>query len=122
MKSYVHHVPGRLRVRIPALRNNPYEIENVSAILNIRGTYKIKANPLTGSLVITYNPDMITAHQLLDIMVAQGYYRADQTITLDAKLNRASHRAARKVSKAMFGWAVGRLLEAKGLSLIAAFI
>ena len=122
MKYYVHHTPGRLRVRIPSLRNNSRKVETVKALLTVSGTETIKANTLTGSVVVTFDPEAIQPHDLLDLLKRSGFYREDRSVTLDAKLQHASNRAARKVSRAMFGWTVGRVLEAKGLSLIAALI
>ena len=122
MQYYVHHVPGRLRIRIPSLRNNPTRAEEVKALLNVAGTHKIKVNSLTGSVVIHFDRHRVSADNLLDRLKTNGFYREDRTVTLDAKLRQASSKAGRKVSRAMFGWAVGRVLEANGLSLIAAFI
>ena len=121
-KHYVHHVPGRLRVRIPFLKNNPQKIDEVRSVLDIHGTHKTKVNPLTGSIVITYDSDNVSAQCILDVLKSNGYFHQDRSIALDTQMNRTSSRAARKISKAMFGWAVGRVLEANGLSLIAAFI
>jgi len=122
MKYYVHYTPGRLRVRIPCLRKNHRKVETVKALLDVHGTETINANTLTGSVVVTFDPDALTPQELLDLLKDNGFYREDRTITLDTQLQKKSSRVARKVSRAMFGWAVGRVLEANGLSLIAAFI
>lgn len=122
MNYYVHHTPGRLRVRIPLLRNNHRKVETVKTLLTVPGTETIKANALTGSVVVTFDQDALAPQELLDLLKDNGFYSEDRAITLDKKLHHTSKRAARKVSRAMFGWAVGKVLEAKGLSLIAAFI
>lgn len=122
MKYYVHHTPGRLRIRIPSLRNNPCKVKKTKTILNVSGTQETTVNPLTGSVVITYDPDRITAQHLLGVLKNNGFYSEDQTVTLDTQLQQASNKAARKVSRAMFGWAIGRMLEANGLSFIAVLI
>ena len=122
MKYYVHHIPGRLRVRIPSLKKDPRKIEDIKAILQINGIQKTRVNPLTGSVVINYDPDILTSRYLLDVLKTSGYFREDQIFTLDTQIEMASNRAAKKVGRAIFGWAIGRVLESNGLSLIAAFI
>jgi len=122
MKYYVHHIPGRLRVRIPSLKKDPRKIEDIKAILQINGIQKTRVNPLTGSVVINYDPDILTSRYLLDVLKTSGYFREDRIFTLDTQIEMASNRAAKKVGRAIFGWAIGRVLESNGLSLIAAFI
>jgi copper chaperone CopZ len=122
MKYYIHHVPGRLRVRIPSLQKDPRKIEDIKAILQINGIQNTKVNPLTGSIVINYDPDILTNRYLLDVLKTSGFFREDRIVTLDTQIETASNRAAKKVGRAVFGWAIGRVLESNGLSLIAAFI
>jgi Heavy metal associated domain 2 len=119
---YVHHIPGRLRIRIASLRNNPRQIDTVRTLLDVNGAEKIRVNPLTGSVVVTYDPEAISGQALLGMLEANDFFHEDRSITLDAQLQQASTHAARKVGRAMFGWAVGRVLEANGLALLAAFI
>jgi hypothetical protein len=122
MKFYLHHVPGRLRVRIPNLRNNAEMSAQVKKLLCINGTRQVSVRPLTGSVTVTYDPAVIGAADLLGLLKDNGLFQEDRVVTLDSQLRRATDNAARKVSRAAFGWAVGRVLEANGLSLIAAFI
>jgi hypothetical protein len=52
MSYYVHHVPGRLRVRIPEIRNNPLLADEIREILDIPGIFELTMNEVTGSMVI----------------------------------------------------------------------
>lgn len=122
MQYYVHHIPGRLRIRIPSLRNNPRQIDTVKTLLDIKGAEKIRVNQLTGSVVITYDLDGISAQALLGVLKDNDFFHEDHSITLDKQLQQVSHQAARKVGRAIVGWVVGRVLEANGLALLAAFI
>lgn len=122
MKYYVHHTPGRLRIRIPSIRSNPYRADKVKALLNVNGVERIEVNSLTGSVVVAYDMDAVSAQGLLGILKEGGFYSEDQTISIDMHIQQATGKAAHKVGKAMFGWAVGKVLEANGLSLIAAII
>ncbi|WP_419661749.1 putative cation-transporting p-type ATPase C [Desulfosarcina variabilis str. Montpellier] len=121
-KCYIHHIPGRLRIRIPTLKNNPQGIEQVRSLLSVEGTHSFTASSLTGSIIVTYDPQKLNKQYLLDILKEHGLYCEERSTTMESQLQQASENAARKVSRAMFGWAVGRVLEANGLSIIAAFI
>jgi copper chaperone CopZ len=104
------------------LQKDPRKIEDIKAILQINGIQNTKVNPLTGSIVINYDPDILTNRYLLDVLKTSGFFREDRIVTLDTQIETASNRAAKKVGRAVFGWAIGRVLESNGLSLIAAFI
>lgn len=121
-KCYIHHTPGRLRIRIATLKNNPQGIERVRSLLAVEGTNSFTASPLTGSVTIIYDPQKLGSQHLLDILKKNGLYCEEQSTSMESQLQQVSENAARKVSRAMFGWAVGRVLEANGLSFIAAFI
>jgi copper chaperone CopZ len=122
MEYYVHHVPGRLRVRIPAIRRNPGNAADIQCLLNIPGVDNIKVNHLTGSVVVTFETGSITPEKLLAVLKQKGYYDDSRVVTCDEKIQRASTMAAAKVGRAVFGYAVGKALESSGLSLLAALI
>jgi hypothetical protein len=52
---FVHHVPGRLRLRAPWLPTGA--VEDVARAIS--GVTSAKTNPFTGSLTITYEPARI---------------------------------------------------------------
>ena len=122
MSYYVHHVPGRMRVRIPAIRCNPCKAVEIENLLTLQGVEKVEINRLTGSAVVTYNPEALDAQALLDLLSNAGYYDRCRAITCDEKIQQATSVAAAKVGRFFFGWAVGKALESSGLSLLAAFI
>ena len=51
-----------------------------------------------------------------------GYYDSSLMVTCEDRIQRASDKAAATVGRAMFSYAVGKALEAGGLSLLAALI
>jgi hypothetical protein len=54
----VHFIPGRLRVRIGNLKDNPTLAHRMQEMLaDVDGVEVAKANPLTGSLLIQYDPE-----------------------------------------------------------------
>lgn len=122
MEYYVHHVPGRLRVRIPAIRKNPGRAADVEGLLNIEGVHTLSSSHLTGSVVVTFDDTRVSPAKLLGILKEGGYYDSSRCVTCDDKIKRASSRAAAKVSRALFGYALGKTLEANGLYILAALI
>ncbi len=57
MSHYVHHVPGRLRVRSKAFLCNPSKARSVEGRLRATdGVLEVKYNPRNGSLTIQYDP------------------------------------------------------------------
>lgn len=63
-----HHVPGRMRLRLPALLEHPslgLERRVVSALQDIEGIDAVRANPACGSLVVHYRGVSAPARQEL---------------------------------------------------------
>jgi hypothetical protein len=53
-----HHVPGRLRFRIPDAKGNPERLEQARAALEVlEGVRSVDVNSVTGSVVIEYDPE-----------------------------------------------------------------
>ena len=123
MSYYVHNVPGRLRVKMPPLRNRPHRGERVRALLaGQSGVEAIAVNPLTGSVVVHYDSDRIDDQRILNVLRYSGLFDDRQVTRADEAIDRAATRAGRAVGRAVAGWALGKALEANGLSLLAALI
>ena len=57
--AYVyHHLPGRLRLRIPAVKGEAAALQEISsAIASTPGINQVEYNPVTGSILIQYSAD-----------------------------------------------------------------
>jgi hypothetical protein len=54
----VHHVPGRLRLKVPEAKGNADFLEDVKAALGpIQGIREIEVNSVTGSVLVHYDPE-----------------------------------------------------------------
>ncbi|MFH2067527.1 MAG: HMA2 domain-containing protein [Pseudomonadota bacterium] len=122
MEYYLHHVPGRLRVKIPNLKHQPGVAQDIQDLLNLYGVNKIQIKQVTGSVVVQYDPDCIQHEQLLKVLTDNGYFDHARSATIDDHMRKASSRTAEKVGKVLFGWGVSKALEASGLPLLAALI
>ncbi len=61
-------IPGRIRLRSSLIRNRELRRVILSAFQDIRGIREAAANGLTGSLLITYDPGVLTAERLLPLL------------------------------------------------------
>lgn len=53
-----HQVPGRIRMKIPAAKGDPVQLEAYKQTLSlIPGIEQIEVNPDTGSIILKYDPD-----------------------------------------------------------------
>jgi Heavy metal associated domain 2 len=54
----VHHIPGRLRVRLPRAQRNPRLLEELAKFCeSLGGVRQVEINPTTGSLLVHYTPE-----------------------------------------------------------------
>src|SRR5437868_5747006 len=53
----LHHVPGRLRLRLPFAKADPARLEAIqSALGELAGVRRVNANPTLGTVVVQYDP------------------------------------------------------------------
>ena len=65
----VHRLPGRLRVRIERLHDDPvYGNELQQAVSAISGVIAVRLNPLASSIVVTYLASKLPEQTLLDYL------------------------------------------------------
>jgi cation transport ATPase len=54
-----HHIPGRLRVKIPAAKGNPALLAQAQAALeSLDGVHEVRVNQTTGSVIVEYDPQV----------------------------------------------------------------
>jgi hypothetical protein len=66
----VHRLPGRVRIHIPHLAAVPSNwrsyVEPVAEVIEIKmGIKKVNIQPISGRLLITYDPDMIQENDIV---------------------------------------------------------
>lgn len=123
MKYYYHHVPGRMRVKIPALKNTPVKEGGIETmLLAVEGVNSVAFNPITGSVIITYDPEVTGAEPIIGLLKNQGLFDESLAVSADQQMQHAVAQAGMQIGKAVVSWAVGKTLKSSGLSLLAAFI
>ena len=74
MAHYIHHVPGRLRVKTPAVKRNETQARLARETLEgAEGITAIDVNVVTGSIVINYDHRVGDGGAILDLLRARGY-------------------------------------------------
>jgi hypothetical protein len=69
----VSHFPGRLRVRAETFRALPEVAEEVAERLREQGGVSdVRTSPVTGSLVVTYDPHALQLPRLIQILIRTG--------------------------------------------------
>ena len=123
MRYYCHHVPGRIRVKLPDLKQEPAEAERAMKALNgVEGVTAVKVTPLTGSVVVLYDSDQTAHDRILAILQEEGLFDASLAFSNDEQVKKAVSDVGLRLGRAVLGWVVGRSLDASGLSLLAALL
>lgn len=123
MGYYVHHVPGRLRVRIPELKQRPNRIQRVhEALENQSGIEGIEHKRATGSVVVHYDPDILDDARILNALSYSGLFDETKVVSDGDRRDRIGDKAGEAVGRMVFNFALGRVLDANGLSFLAALI
>jgi hypothetical protein len=67
VNALVHALDGRLRIRIPAIKRNAEVAASLEqSLLRVKGVKGVRANTLTGSVLIHYDPWRIGQGDLLE--------------------------------------------------------
>jgi copper chaperone CopZ len=83
---YVHALEGRLRIKIPKVKGAAGKAQKVERHLHqFTGVESASANPVTGSVLVLYDPRLIDQEEIIASLKELGY------------LSQASHDASRAV-------------------------
>ncbi|NMC75336.1 MAG: cation transporter [Geobacteraceae bacterium] len=123
MTCYYHHVPGRLRVRIPGLKGNTRLAAKVEESLRTcSGVEDISINPVTGSVVIRYNRDATHSRNILLYLTEKGFIDMEKAVPSGQYMNKSAEKMGETIGKAVFSACVEKVFENSAFSLLAALI
>jgi copper chaperone CopZ len=126
---YIHHVPGRLRLRLRQLKaNQPAAQAACEALRPLPGVTHVDSNPATGSVTIRYDCRESALEEVWEVLHRQGLVGSpipDLRIPIDARsahgVSVGSHIAG-SAAEAAIGFLVEKLLERSAIALIGALI
>jgi len=102
MNRYIHHIPGRLRVRLPALKANAAAgLDLERTLTQVGGVTAVDINPLTGSVLVHYDCSTETATRLIRTLKDHPFWEASETPSIESKI-------ARKIALYVFETALER--------------
>lgn len=123
MSYEVHAVPGRLRIKIPGMRRNVRLAQEVNHRLNsLFGVESTSANTLTGSVIVCYDPEVITPSTILTFLSRENYIDSTKAVVNEQPAGGTFARASEVACKALLGLALDHAFKGSPLSILAAFI
>jgi copper chaperone CopZ len=123
MSYYLHHVPGRLRVRSPLIKGNEQRASHVQRLLRlIHGIQSTSVNTVTGSVVIHYDRRVVDPETITGALTQAGYFDQSKAITNDQYIHNAASTAGQWAWKALFGAFADVAMQGSPLSLITLLI
>jgi hypothetical protein len=125
----IHHLPGRLRVRVASIKGNAQRASTLGYLLTeIEGVRSVAANPLTGSVLVYYDPATLSVGTLMaQIPASEKHPRCSTPIRKHAveskSLSRALGQAAvQRIAAAVAKHILEAALERAIMALIASIL
>jgi hypothetical protein len=116
--TYIHALDGRLRIKVTEVKGSPGKaLEIEGGLRTIDGVNLVKANPITGNILILYCADKIGQHEILSALHRLGCLREHgraQTITSNdgGKLDGFSAMLTETLVRSTMELALQRLVSA----------
>ena len=124
MGRYVHHIPGRIRVRCATLRSNPHKLELVSeALRDLPGVQDIRVNVAGGSIIVLYDTERCDRDALLAVVDARDCVvqaPAGELAAMSGLRSLLGDTVRKTVVNAVVGTVVKATVEPPVLSLVRA--
>jgi hypothetical protein len=123
MEYYLHQVPGRLRIKIPGLKRNPYRADELGDLLGrVPGITYTFVNTVTGSVTVNYDKDAIRPGSVINLLAREHYIDAKKGIPSHKYVETALSNAGKAVSKILLSAALDRALQGSSLSFLTVLI
>ena len=116
---YIHNVPGRVRIISEVIKKNSQAADKVRMCLSIlAGIGVVHINLTTGSILIHYNPEAVTAADIVDMLDRKGYFDRTKAISNDEYLRNGLSKAGSTVVKTVIETFIGRTMGNTPLSFL----
>lgn len=116
MATPVHHIAGRLRLRIPAMARSAERAEKLrQRLIELAGVTKVEANPRANCVVVVYDPAVLDATLIVAHLRGIAEHRPVSTPGAKAALLPPQVAAQAVTFGAMFGKALFDAVLHKGV-------
>ena len=127
MSCYLHHVPGRVRIKIPDIKGKPIYAQELEKKLKvISGVYIASVNSLTGSVLAYYDEGSTNACAITDVVSRETGVDLSKACPPDKYVGEALSKTGlmvgEKIGKAALGIAIGQIFEGSPMALLASVI
>ena len=123
MKHYIHHVPGRVRMKNPEFKGNTILLQEVtSCFQGQEGIEGIETNSLTGSVVIVYDQQIMPVQHMANLLLECKYIDYVQAVGLDQSMQKSFSQAGRLMGKIGLSLVADWALSGTRLSLVTALL
>lgn len=123
MGYYLHEIPGRLRIKIPALRRNQENAREIQVLLrNLSGVKTTSVNTVTGSMIVNYDPEFLSSSAILAFLSRERYIDLAEAVSSQEYIEKSLGSIGRAASKALLGLALDRALQGSPLSILTVLI
>lgn len=120
---YLHTTPGRLRIKIPQIKNKPRKGKKIEDLFrNRNGMENVAVNLLTGSVLFEFDEENVDSSDILAVLKKNRMFDETKVTGSNAVIEGTTDRIGKTFGKAVFSWAVGSFLEESGLSFLAILI
>jgi len=117
----VHALPGRLRVKLAAIKRAPAVAEHLEQVLRRdKGVVDAVANPLTGSVLVHYDPQRTTSQAILSRLAPYGL--SSTTPPPPSALADFSNQLGKELGKELVKMALAEMLAAGPMEVLFALI
>jgi copper chaperone CopZ len=116
MSEYIHHVAGRVRLKMPQMRKDPRRAQEIqSAACRISGVTSVDANIVTGSLLVRYDKHQVDVATIMRSMAEMGLLSAPVRSRAPQQRPEAS-----PLTDKVVGVLVEKLIERSAIALVGA--
>ena len=126
MNPYVHHVPGRLRIKSSIVKRNDHKASELCKLLSrTDGVLHCEVNAVTGSILIRYDAGLTTAKQLLQLLHEHGHVAevtSQTTIETASSAGEVVSAATEGVRKTLLNFIVEKAVQRSAAALIGAML
>ncbi|MBK1731397.1 heavy-metal-associated domain-containing protein [Thiococcus pfennigii] len=117
MSHYIHHIPGRLRIRSGSFRCRSAAAQVAEdRLMALDGVTHVRLNPRAGSITVQYDPAQVTRSRILEALDEAGCFatagRGDALIGRGGEL----------FGKALMGAVVNKAIERSALKLVSVLL
>lgn len=117
MSQYIHHVPGRLRVRSRAFRCGSEKAQAAAAHLRaMSGVRHVQVASRAGSITVHYDPNLLRHAELLATLEGLGCLHAA------SRTDESARMMGEMFGKALVGAVVQKAVERSARTLVGALL